>query len=235
MKNRGGTNSRGFTLVEVLVALAIFSGLMLTLFSSFNAFMSSSEMIRDRQDNGQTLGPGLNVMISDLEQVFILQPPQFQNPEKNDAAEEQKQFQFLAEQDQAEGRTVSTISFASLSPVQFALPQGMSPGIARITYYVHAHGERLNLHRADQPAFLFDEEWEADPCKDPVLIRDIQGFDLVFFDIEGEEHEGWDSLDEENGFALPARVDIRITLGKEEDKKEIRATVSLSVNREVEK
>ena len=233
MRNSRLNNPRGFTLVEVLVALAIFSGLMLTLFSSFNAFMSSGEMIRERQDNGQ--GPGLDLMISDLEQVFILQPPRFRNPEKSDADETRKQFRFIAEQDQAGGRTVSALSFASLTPVQVGSPPGLPGGITRLTYYVHAHGKRLDLHRADRPAFLFDEDREATPCADPVLARDIQGFDLVFFDGEGDEHETWDTFDEETGFALPSRMDIRITLGREEEKRVITTAIFLPVNREVDK
>ncbi len=232
----GHMDSQGFTLVEVLVALAIFSGLMLTLFSAFNAFTTSSRMIRDRQDHGQI--PGLDVMVSDLSQLFVLQPPRFQPGEtEEDVVNIQERFRFLAEQDSIKGKTVSTLRFASLSPVRFSRLGEEEPpaGIIRIVYYVYAHEDRLDLHRSDRPAVLTDEEWEAAPCKDPVLARDIRGFDLVFFDTEGEELETWDSFDKEKAYALPSRVDIRITMGTEEAEKEMGASVALMVTRPGEK
>ncbi len=224
----------GFTLVEVLVALTIFSCLIFTLFSSFNAFMASSQMIKERQ--GKELVLGMDIIISDLEQIFVLQPPQFQDPNLNkDTAEKQQRFQFLATEDQVEGQPVSILSFASLSSVQFFNSKDMPAGITRLTYYVTAHGNRMDLHRSDHPVPLLDGEAEQRECLDPVLFRDIQEFDLVFFDDEGNEHKAWDSQDEDFKFTLPVQVGIHIIYGKNAGEKKINTRVSIPVNRTMDK
>ncbi len=226
--------SAGFTLVEVLVAMAIFSGLMLTLFSSFNAFTASSQMIEQYAERNRELGPGLDTLISDLEQTFVLHPPQFMDPDTDDVKTQEK-FQFSAGQDQIEGKTFSNLSFASLNPVQFHNPPGLATGITRLAYYVYAHEDRLDLHRSDIPIFLSDEKDTPTPCADPVLFRDILGFELTFFDREGDEHDHWDSRDEDFDFGLPALLCITITLGGKTGEREIKTQVTLPIERRVEK
>jgi len=215
------------------VALAIFSGLMLTLFSSFNAFTASSRMIEQYGERGRAIGPGLNTLISDLEQTFILQPPQFLDPDSADAQDQEK-FQFSAGMDQINGKTISHLNFTSLSSVQFHKIPDLPTGITRLAYYVYAHEDRLDLHRSDTPVFLPFYDDPPTPCTDPVLFRDIQGFDLIFFDHEGNEYDHWDSRDEEFDFGLPVRMGITITLGSPGNR-QIKIQVALPVERVVKR
>lgn len=215
MKNRQLPDSeRGFTLVEVLVAMAIFSLVLLAVFSSFDAFMASSRIIQNRQASGLAAEPGLKVMRADLMQVFATQVPQYRKPDlRGDPDDPQDKFRFYAGQTSAGGKQFSTLSFTSLSPIQFTCPLlGQESGVTRITYYVHAHNDRLDLFRADRPLFLDGDKMKTMPCTDPVLIRDIHSFDLAFHDAEEDEHSDWDSEEESFGYALPARVAIRIRL-----------------------
>ncbi|MCG8615537.1 MAG: prepilin-type N-terminal cleavage/methylation domain-containing protein, partial [Desulfobacterales bacterium] len=105
--NTSDHNARGFTLVEVLVGMALFAGLMLTLFSAFNAFTSSGAMIRDRQNYGELSGPGLRIMAADLSQIFILHPPQFQKPESEETEDAQQRYRFTGGRESVNGETVS--------------------------------------------------------------------------------------------------------------------------------
>ena len=227
-------SNQGFTLVEVLVALTIFSGLMLTLFSSFDAFSASTQMIRHYEERNRDIGPGLDTMISDLEQIFVLQPPQFLKQDV-DESDDQKPFRFLAETDHTGGESFPRLVFASLSPAQFHRPVHIQSGITRLTYYVHAGEDRLDLHRSDMPVILYDEDKAPPPCADPVLFKDIKEFELMFFDREGNEYEAWDSRDEKYAHAFPAQVGITVTLGKSGKGRKISTLVSLPVQRTVEK
>lgn len=160
LKNK---NNQGFTLVEVLVALAVFSGLMLTLFSSFNAFTASSRMIREYENKKLNTGTGLATLVSDLEQLFVLQPPQLMDPE-TEGAESQEKFKFYADLDTVDGHAFSRLEFAALSPVQFRSIPDRYSGITRLSYFVSAHGERMDLHRADTPVYFPDQE-PPGPCR----------------------------------------------------------------------
>ncbi|WDP88820.1 MAG: prepilin-type N-terminal cleavage/methylation domain-containing protein [Desulfobacter sp.] len=225
LKNK--PDSKGFTLVEVLVALAVFSGLMMTLFSSFNAFTASSRMIRDYEKKSRDAGPGLDTLVSDLEQVFALQPPRLMETGTEDAQSQEK-FRFAAAIDQIDGRAFSRLEFTSLSPVQFRSSPDRPLGITGLVYYVSAHGERMDLHRSDTPIHFPDRD-QPSPCTDPVVVKDIESFDLTFIDIEGEGHDRWDSRDEELDYGLPARVGIAITLGRHQGSRKISTQVAIPV------
>jgi general secretion pathway protein J len=233
MKNREVLdNEKGFTLVEVLVAMAIFPLVLLTLFSSFDAFMASSRIIKDRQTSGLAAEPGLKIMAADLMQVLAPQVPQYVKPDlRGDSYDRQDRFRFFAGETSAGGKQFSTLSFTSLSPIQLTRPlQGQKPGVTRITYYVHVNDDRLDLHRADRPLFLDGDKMNTMPCTDPVLIRDIHSFDLIYYDAK-EEYTVWDSEDETFEYALPARVTIRI--GLKGDDQDIETSVLIPITRRV--
>lgn len=223
-------NKNGFTLVEVLVALAVFSGLMMTLFSSFNAFTVSSRTIREYEKKSKNTGVGLETMLSDIEQVFILQQPQFMLPDKEDA-DTQKKYRFSAGLDQIDGHAFSRLSLCSLTPVQFHHPGNYPAGITRLTYYVSANSGRFDLHRSDIPVFLAEKE--DTPCADPILFRDIQGFELTFFDLEGNEYDHWDSRADEFDFQLPFSISLTITLAADSGERKISTQIRLPVERPV--
>lgn len=221
---------QGFTLVEILVALAVFSGLMMTLFSSFNAFTVSSRTIREYEKKIKDTGMGLAIIRSDLEQIFALQPPQFMLPDKEDA-DSQEKFRFSSVIDQVDGEAFSRLSFASLTPVRFS-HRGLAPrGITRLTYYVAAADGRFNLHRSDTPVFLAEKE-EA-PCADPIVYKNIRGFELIFFDAQGDEYDHWESRDDEFEFQLPSRVSMTITLASDTGERQIGTQIRLPVERQM--
>ncbi len=204
------TDIQGFTLVEVLVALAIFSVLMVTLFSSFNAFTAASKRIMEYEQNAVGEGPGMAIIVEDLEQAVVFQPG---HPitATVDQDNRRSQFSFLSTPDQTDGRSFSRLTFASMSPVQFRNLPGHPKGITVLTYYLYAHDDRVDLHRSDIPAYIWDVA-VPDPCIDPVVFRDVLEFQVTFFDREGNEHDQWDSQDEDYEYTLPVRAVITITL-----------------------
>ena len=231
MKNkRTGSREKGFTLVEVLVALAVFSLVFLTLFSSFDAFVHSSRLIRDRQAGDS--GVALDIMTSDLLQVFVPQVPQFSRPDlRRDASRSEDRFRFFTREDRAGGRDFPVLSFTSLSPVVFGRSAG---GTVRLTYYVHEDDSgRLDLHRSDRSVFSLEGQTGPLPCSDPVLVRDIRTFELVFTDEDGEEYSQWDSEDKALEYALPSGVFIRIERNLKASKDTLCAGIHIPVERRV--
>lgn len=202
----------GFTLIEMLVAMALLSLVLMTLFSAFSALSASSRRLAGHITREESTHTGLNAMIADLEQVFIPDAPRYRH---RGLTFEADPYRFEGKQISLGGRSFSTLSFTSVNRA----PIGAAPfrGIARITYYVHRSNGRLDLHRADR-AWPFDDP--PDPCADPILIPGISGFSLTYAakdpteldrtDKDQTELRTWDPDPASSLPALPEQVAIEI-------------------------
>lgn len=217
--NRG--DAKGFTLVEILVAMVIFSITLLTLFSSFRAFLTSGSLMSDEITQTEQLRLGLKRIVRDLEYIFIIEPPRYSKPSFNSDPDE---YRFQASQSQVKGNPFSQLSFTSLNHARIGLDPG--DGVARIEYYVHDHGDRFDLRRSDRLPPYPDA---GDPCSDPILFKDITEFTLTYEDLAGEESDTWDSESEAVHFMFPARVKIRV--GLKAGSRVMETAVTLPVNR----
>lgn len=219
------TNFHGFTLVEILVAMVIFSITLMTLFSSFNAFLSSGEMIKADVTHSQRFQLGLKTIVSDLDHIFILQFPRYHKP---DFSLEPDMYRFEGTRSDTGGGRFSRLDFSSLNHLGLGADPGK--GVARIVYYVHPHEDRFDLHRSDR---LLPYPDEMNPCSDPVLFKDIEGFSLTYTDINGDEHDTWDSESGDVDFIFPTRIRIQIVLKGKSGAQIIETAVALPLNREV--
>jgi prepilin-type N-terminal cleavage/methylation domain-containing protein len=219
------TRVQGFTLVEILVAMAVFSITLTTIFSAFRTFSTSVDRTRGQiQTTGAGL-PGLQAMRSDLDQLFVVPYPRYQRPQDQEDADA---YRLKGTQTRIDGRLFSRLSFACVNPA----PIGSAPGVARITYYVHQHQGRLDLHRADR-TWPFDRP--VSPCSDPVLIRGIKGFSLAYTAGDQTQSPVWNSDRSSFDYAFPRRIDISVTLGEETGNKSLGTTAVVPVYREAVK
>ena len=215
----------GFTLLEILVAMVIFSVTMMTLFSSVKTFLHSADQVKSELSVDGRFSTGLQIMAADLEQIFILQPPRYRKPGFNDDPD---LYRFSGTDELVDGTLFSRLVFASTHHLN--LGQDTRHGVARITYYVHPQGNSFNLHRSD---LLFPYDTEVNPCTDPILARDIHSFTLTFIAHQGDEHDFWDSDAESFEFALPARVTIALQMAPEPSGRQIDTGMTLPVSRRV--
>ncbi len=75
----------GFTLMEILVAMTIFSVTLLTLFSTFRTISTSSEQVQKEIQRQERIQQCLNVITADLDQIFLPRPPRYHRPEPQPA------------------------------------------------------------------------------------------------------------------------------------------------------
>lgn len=216
------TDLQGFTLIEILVATLIFSVTLLTLFSAFNAFLSSGSLVKNEVTQNDRFRLGLKTILSDLEQIFVLHPPRYIKPEFNSQPDS---FAFKGTPADDGGNDFSQLSFTSLNHSGLVADPGN--GVAKIVYYVNRHEDRFDLLRSDRLAPYPDE---PDPCSDPVLFKDITGFKLTYTDINGDEHDSWDSESKEFNFIFPAKVQMKIMLGAN-SRRSIVTAITLPTNR----
>ncbi len=211
MTDRTRQASPGFTLMEILVAILIFSVIMTALFTSFRAFILSSRRVKEQVVRDEAV-LALNRRIRlDLEAVFVTQPPRYQKP-GFDA--DPDPYRFFGKQETLGDRVVSSFFFASLAHVGNLTDR--RSGVARIGYYVRQNPDQtLDLCRADRLAPFPDD---VGSCADPVLCRDITEFSAEFVDANGEARKTWNSDGEDCRWSMPAAVRLNITMKSGDDR-----------------
>jgi len=219
--NRPGKNKgSGFTLVEVLVAILIFSIVIFTLFSSFNAFILSSESVKQEVVQSERINSLFKRIRMDLESIYILQLPRFKKPQFSSTADP---YSFVGKQETYGGQKFSYMTFTSLAHTPFGYDQ--RSGVARICYYVEENeNNSYDLFRADSLP-PFPENMNS--CSDPVLCRNISRFEVVYRDQNKDEYTSWDSDAKEFEFTIPASIDLKFTFGSSQAKKIFETTIAL--------
>ncbi|MCD4744386.1 MAG: prepilin-type N-terminal cleavage/methylation domain-containing protein [Desulfobacteraceae bacterium] len=217
-------NASGFTLVEILVTVAIFSVIMLTLFSSLRIFLTSVHIIKQEVDNIEKTISSFKQITTDLQMIFITHPPRYSKPGFDS---EPDQYRFEGQE--------SELSFASLCHVKYNNDQIDS--IVRIVYYLRPgkNHNRFDLCRKQmlQPYLNVEQS-----CIDPVLVTDVSNIEISYVDHEGEVYDSWDSESSEFEYSFPAAVNFVIKLydeNKDDDdddkERKVETSISLPVKR----
>ena len=214
----------GFTLVEVMVALFIFSFVMVMLFSSFNSFISTGQSIAHGIDYNDRARDAFRRILDDLTDIYV---PEFRIISAQNSVEDQDvdTLQMTGAESSVGGETFSTLEFACLSGLQTG--RSRPPGVVRVTYYVRKNSRELfDLCRAERP---IDSDRDTDPCLDPVLAENITGFAIDFVDAQLNEYQDWDADKDDDGASIPCVLNIRLVLGRENKEKVFETAVVLPV------
>ena len=199
----------GFTLLEIMVAIFIFSILITTVFGSFRIVFSSADAVGGDVSVYESARTCLGRMAIDLEGLVISDYPRYRKPEFNDPPEI---YQFAGDWTDLAGSRFGRLRFASLS--HLALNRDSRQGVCRIVYYVHEDIDgSLVLRRADH-LYPFPEFEENED--DPILCKNLLALEFNYLDDEGEKNDRWDSESADTEYATPRSVDIKLTVGKED-------------------
>lgn len=214
----------GFTLLEVMIAIMVFSLVMVMLYSSFRAFLFSSGKIKIQVLSREKTAAFSRRIHQDLESVFIVSAPRYTVPEFNS---EPDAFRMVGIQENLNQKTVSSVFFASLAHADI-MGDGRQ-GVARIAYYLKPNDEdTFDLCRFDtlQP---FEDQIKT--CHDPVLFSGVTGFDITYTDAEGESQVFWDSESKETDLSFPTSMTFKLSVGTPSSPESIEITVVLPVKR----
>ncbi len=202
-------DNRGFTLLEILIAISIFAIVIAMLFSTFQAFIISSEEVKEDVRQIDTITNIQKRITLDLESLYILQTPRYKKPEFDS---EPDAFGLVGSEETIGQKVVSLLTFSSLAHVKLGTDQ--RSGVARITYYVRENeNNSLDLCRADT-LLPFREDIKS--CTDPVLCRDISGFEIIYKDQNADEYRYWDSESQEFKYTYPLNINLKIIFGSTE-------------------
>lgn len=190
---------RGFTLVEILLALAILSAVLSLLLSSFTGAGRGLEILNDRSGSFRQLRITMDRMGSELAGAF--------------SSSALEATAFTCRQDRFSGKPASTLIFTA-----FLLPDvtGARPpaDLVKIKYFprVSADGRFIELHREQSDLPLLENRI---PTSESRLATRLQGFRIELFDGTKWQEE-WPPAGGTRG-ALPKKARLVLTdfLGQE--------------------
>ncbi len=203
-----GKHICGFTLAEILIAIAIFALLVSIVMGSFSGVFSHTEELAIERVNNAMARSCLLRMATDLNNAYVEKPPFFKEPE---TMQDPPRYRFVATDRSNSAAEAVRLQFASLAHVD--LSAAKRQGIAIIRYYLEAMDEGIDplwrLRRAD---WLSDAGPLPELANDPILCENIRSLKMTYLNAEGESSEVWDSSTADYQYATPRAVRIRLEL-----------------------
>ena len=208
----------GFTLIEILIAIFIFSIVVTTIFGSFNFVFGKIDVIEDGMDAYEMAKDSMDRMTVDLQSLFILQPPAYKIPGGDDIEDP---FRFVGDITSVGGEDVGKLRFTALAHIP--LDRQPRDGVAEITYYVTVgdKGSRM-LRRSDRLDFT---EPPDELSGDPILCDNLKSLTFTYIDAEGTELDTWNSDSADVDYATPRAIRIKMEIGDEEHYQTFETTV----------
>ena len=196
-------SEKGFTLIEILLAIFILGIVMTTVYASYTG---TFRIIRDTQEAAEIYGMARNAldrMVRDLQS----------------AAPWRGAFTFVTKTDTLSSREFQRLTFRAAAHVAFS-DQEVPGGIAVIEYHIEEGTEKAGyvLVRGDD---LYRDPGKVVPLPGGYLLSDrVEALTFRFTDEAGKEYDTWDSGGqvETQRNRAPAGVLIRLSLVNSADK-----------------
>lgn len=193
----------GMTLIEVLIALAMVSFMLIMAWSTTASVADAQRFFEALQERNHEIRVAMNRMAKDLSSAYI--------SGNEDKSLDNRRTLLVSESTSP----VDELRFSSLGHMSLWANANESEQTL-ISYHAVRDREdsgKTNLVRRESRR-LSNEPWESEPAEVDLLLRDVERVAFEYFDPRDNEwQEGWDSTgaDAENG-RLPERVRITVTV-----------------------
>lgn len=215
----------GFTMLEILLAITIFSIVMTTIFGSFRAVFFNTEHVDRRVDLDEMVNSCLTRMVMDLQSLKCALPPLYHPPGHDDEPDD---YRLVGDFSDTAGPKAGRLRFTSLNHLSFH--HAARQGVSEIVYYLYAtSGGQMVIKRADH---LYPYPEFEESAKDATLCENVKSLKFIFYDQEGDEHETWDSESDDAEYTTPAAIGIQIEVGDENFSQMAETIVALPVVRQ---
>jgi general secretion pathway protein J len=203
--------SRGFTLIEVLVATAILALIISIIYSAFAGSIKTMEISTEGGEVYRKARVVLYRMAQEISCAYL--------PRDQEGAET---LAFIGEDREGEGLPADALWFTST-----ALPLGgRCRGVKQIGFYLDVDPE------TEKPVLMMREETITDDRtahrgKGVPLGEGISGVDFTYYDSQGREWKRWDTTMPLFAKHLPRRVKISLFFKDERDEPLVLTTTAL--------
>lgn len=213
-------------MIEILIAIFIFSIVITTIFGSFKAVFFNTDKLTKAMRLHEMAGTSLNQMSQDLLSFHTLLPPFYKKPDIDDDPDA---FRIVGDDGDVGLRDESRLRFTSLNHISFRGDKRQ--GVSEIIYYLFpGEKDEILLKRADH-LYPYPKEFEPSP-KDPTLCEKVRAFNIVYLNQDGEEEDRWDSEDDSFKYSTPRAVKIKLEVGDDDYSITLNTTVALPIFRE---
>ena len=201
LNKKSSIGRKGFTLLEILIAMFIFAVVLTTIFTSYTG---TFRLIEETESQADIYAMARAVMIriqEDLESIHFKE-----TGASKTGGNSLERAIFLGESKDINGRDADTLRFLSRAHLIFD-EEDETPGIAEISYYVSENEteENLTLYRSDRPELETPQEEGTGGL---ILCDGLHSVNITYYDADGEIHETWDSSADDFKDTLPKMVYI---------------------------
>jgi len=224
------TDNKGFTLVELLLALSIFAAVISTLFLTFSTIVSNVNPMKNGLDNYEAAANTMRRLTTDLKAICLTHRPAYFPPDNDDNIKPDR-FRFLSSPGFVSDGTFASLRFASFEHLPMDTDDTDRIGI--ITYFAaKAPDGSIILRRKDTALSLYNEKNNEVAAPVPIVCEKVKSFELEFIDQDGEPRKSWDSDSADVEFSTPLAVRIKLEIGGTESIETFACTVYLPTSRE---
>ncbi len=218
--------SAGFTMIEILIAVFIFSIVISTIFGSFRAVFFNTDKLNKAMKFHAMASRSLAQISQDLQGFHTNLPPFYKKPDIDDDPDP---FRIIGDTSDVGLRYESRLRFTSLNHLTFRGDKRQ--GVSEIIYYLFpGQGDEIVLRRSDH-LYPYPEEFEPSP-KHPILCEKVKAFQLTYLNQDGDEEEDWDSENDSFKYATPRGIKIRLEVGDDDYSVAVKTTIAFPIYRE---
>jgi len=202
--SRFDSRNRGFTLLEILIAIAILALVVSSLYGAYSGTLDTTEMVESIRDVDQVARLALMQMVDDFKCLYYQK-----------AGEEDKESPYsFGGVTEAEGEGGAIVAFATTSRLDFGMTFP-SQRINRVSYIMEKQPDNEKLYRLVRKELPFADLSGGREEISVEIADGVESLSLTYFDKDGQQFSQWDSKTEG---LLPRLVHIRLQMAGEKSR-----------------
>jgi prepilin-type N-terminal cleavage/methylation domain-containing protein len=199
------SKARGFTLLELLIAISMLVIVMTTLYGSYRSILTRNPWIDNNIQSQEMARICLNQMQADLCAAYIVPSSEYRPPQ---SSETPNPYCLIVEPISTGRKTFPRLGFSSLYHLK--LVDRRLQDIAHIVYYVQQLSNGAFVLRRSETFYPYPM-FKENPA-DPIVCKAVRSLNYTFYDSKGKEYQSWDSDSSDFGRQTPAAVHITMEL-----------------------
>jgi general secretion pathway protein J len=210
----------GFTLLEIVVAIAIFAVIISLIYPAYTGTYRNIETAETQAEIYEMARTAMIRIVEDLESIYIPEPSEGGQSEKNDEA-------LIGQDDSIEGRESDKIRFFSRSHIDLNESQNEG-GEAKIAYYpIMKEDKSITLYRSDTRSTL---EWPEDNTGGWKICEGLYSINFTYRGRDGNTYDTWDESVAGQENRLPSMVTVTLEfIDKDDPEKPLTFSTSVAL------